>query len=168
MYCHYGKTPEGKDWIRWVPIDVKYSMVVDQFSSASTWHGDDEPDIGFVQLTLRDLPALPLARHDRYVEPGMPIATAGYPMGEAALTVMKKINQMTPFVRRGIVSSVFPFPIPQPHGFTIDIMQQAGSSGSPIFYVDKPEVVGMMSSSLPDNEYLDENDPLTMQCRTQI
>jgi hypothetical protein len=76
---------------------------------------------------------------------------------------MKKINQMTPFVRRGIVSSVYPFSIPQPHGFTIDIMQQGGSSGSPIFYADRPEVIGMMSSSLPDVEYLDDTDESTAQ-----
>jgi hypothetical protein len=72
-------------------------------------------------------------------------------MGEVPLTMMERLNQMTPFLRRGIVSSVFPFPIAQPHGFTMDIIQQGGSSGSPIFRVDRPEVVGMMSSSLLDN-----------------
>jgi len=36
-------------------------------------------------------------------------------------------------------------------GVTVDVIQQGDSSGSPIFYVDRPEVVGMMSSSLLDN-----------------
>jgi len=40
-------------------------------------------------------------------------------------------------------------------------MQQGGSSGSPVFYVDKPEVVGMMSRSLLDYEYEDPKDPAT-------
>jgi hypothetical protein len=153
LYCHYGVTEEGRDFVRWVPIDMKYYTIVESIKSLGVWHGDDEPDIGFVQLMLQDLPALKLAGEESYLKPGMPIATAGYPMGDAPLTVMKKINQMTPFVRRGIVSSVYPFSIGRPHGFTIDIMQQGGSSGSPIFYVDRPEVVGMMSSSLPDVEY---------------
>ena len=57
----------------------------------------------------------------------------GFPMGTLPLTVMgKMLNQMTPFLREGIVSSVFPFPTAKPHGFTIDSMQQGGSSGSPI------------------------------------
>ena len=42
------------------------------------------------------------------------------------------------------MNNIFPFPTPHPHGFTIDIMQQGGSSGSPIFSTDRAEVVGMM------------------------
>jgi hypothetical protein len=57
---------------------------------------------------------------------------------------------MTPFLREGIVSSVFPFPTAKPHGFTIDIMQQGGSSGSPIFPCGENTVIGMMSSSIID------------------
>src|SRR5262249_46184936 len=32
-----------------------------------------------------------------------------------------------------------------------DVLQQAGSSGSPIFYDDRPVVVGMMASGMIDN-----------------
>jgi hypothetical protein len=151
IYFHYGKTDEGKDYVRWVTIPIKYHTILDNFQSDGQWYGEKVPDIGFAQLMVQDLPALKLATEDFYVRIGMDVATAGFPMGAAPLTVMKRLNQMTPFLRRGIVSSVFPFPIAQPHGFTMDIIQQGGSSGSPIFYVDKPEVVGMMSSSLLDN-----------------
>ena len=91
-----------------------------------------------------------LATEDYYVQIGIPVATAGFPMGDIPLTIMSRLNQLTPFLRRGIVSSVFPFSIARPHGFTIDILQQGGSSGSPIFHLDRPEVVGMMSSALND------------------
>ena len=91
----------------------------------------------------------------------MPIATAGFPMGDVSLTALQKLNQMTPFLRRGIVSSVFPFPVPQPHGFTIDVIQQGGSSGSPIFYEDRPEVVGMMAESLLDFESVEMGGQIT-------
>ena len=151
IYFHYGKTDEGKDYVRWVTIPIKYHTILDNFQSDGQWYGEKVPDIGFAQLMVQDLPALRLATEDFYVRIGMDVATAGFPMGEVPLTVMERLNQMTPFLRRGIVSSVFPFPIEQPHGFTMDIIQQGGSSGSPIFYVDKPEVVGMMSSSLLDN-----------------
>lgn len=63
---------------------------------------------------------------------------------------MGKWHQFIPFIRAGIVSSVYPCVIPKPHGFTIDIMQQGGSSGSAILYRDEPIVVGMMASSVLD------------------
>jgi len=132
---HYGQTEEGKDYVRWVPIPLKSYTIVEGFHSAGRWFGEKTPDIGFAQLTLQGLPAVRLSTEDFYLKIGMPVATAGFPMGDMPLTIMKGLNQMTPFVRRGIVSSVFPFPIAQPHGFTIDIIQQGGSSGSPVFYV---------------------------------
>jgi S1-C subfamily serine protease len=54
-------------------------------------------------------------------------------------------------LRRGIISSVFPFASPFPHGFTIDAMVQPGASGSPIFLEDQPVVVGMVESVLRDH-----------------
>jgi hypothetical protein len=65
-------------------------------------------------------------------------------MGNAALTIYGSINSITPLLRHGIVSSVFPFPCPTPHGFTTDIMTQGGESGSPIFLPDRPVVVGLL------------------------
>jgi hypothetical protein len=74
-----------------------------------------------------------------------------------------------PFIRRGIVSSVFPFSIPKPHGFTIDIMQQGGSSGSPIFYDNEPTVVGMMASGIRDIVSAESSDAmLTVATNTNI
>jgi len=58
------------------------------------------------------------------------------------------LHQVSQFIRHGIVSSVFPFPSPLPHGFTVDLMQQGGSSGSPIFNCSSSTVVGMMSSGV--------------------
>lgn len=78
----------------------------------------------------------------------MEIATIGYPMGNLPLTALGKLNQVSPFIRRGIVSSLFPFPTALPHGFTMDIMQQGGSSGSPVLRTADGIVVGMMSSGV--------------------
>jgi hypothetical protein len=142
--------PTGEPGQQMMMIDLKGSTSVNSFKSTDQWYGNALPDIGFVQLQIRNVPALDLAREDFYVRAGMPIAAAGYPMGDTPLTALDKLNQLMPFVRRGIVSSVFPFPVPQPHGFTIDIMQQGGSSGSPIFRVDEPKVIGMMAQSVID------------------
>ena len=152
---------------RMMMIDLKGSTAVNSFSSTDQWFGRALPDIGFVQLRIRNAPALELAQEDYYVRAGMPVATAGYPLGDTPLTALDKLNQLMPFVRHGIVSSVFPFPIPQPHGFTIDILQQGGSSGSPIFRVDEPKVVGMMASSVIDRQSI-ENSNLTVVHNTNI
>ncbi|MFP5231421.1 MAG: serine protease [Acidobacteriota bacterium] len=134
-------------------IGVKSWGAINSFTSATDWYGQPVPDIGFVQLEVRETPFLELADEDFYLRPGMEIATIGYPLGTVPLTLHGKISQVGPFIRRGIVSSVYPFTTPKPHGFTIDIMQQGGSSGSPIFSADSPRVVGMMWGGLPESRF---------------
>jgi len=132
-------------------IDVNASNVLGEFTSTDVWFGNAVPDIGFVQLKVSDTKFLKLASEVFYVKVGMPIATLGYPMGSIPLSVLAgRLNQLTPFIRQGIVSSVFPFPGARPHGFTIDIIQQGGSSGSPILNPENGNVIGMMSAGILD------------------
>jgi hypothetical protein len=99
----------------------------------------------------------------------MDISTMGFPMGTQPLVSQGKINQLGPFIRRGIISSVYPFSSHQPHGFTIDIMQQGGSSGSPIFSGDTPRVVGLMWGGVSDVRQAQSEDvSLTYTLNTNI
>jgi S1-C subfamily serine protease len=141
--------PDHNSW-QMLVFDVLEWFGITSFSSTAEWYGEDIPDIGFVQLEVKDIPALPLASSDFYLKIGMSVATIGYPMGRLPLAALGKLHQASPFIRHGIVSSVFPFPTARPHGFTIDIMQQGGSSGSPIFSAADGKVVGMMKSSIQD------------------
>jgi S1-C subfamily serine protease len=125
-------------------LKIRDVAALQGFWSLNDWYGQDVPDVGLVQLEITGMPFLELATDDFSLRPGMEIATMGYPLGTQPLVSKGKVNQLGPFIRRGIVSSVYPFSSPQPHGFTIDIMQQGGSSGSPIFAGDSPLVVGMM------------------------
>jgi hypothetical protein len=143
-----GKENDGKPYMHWLVPPIVSFGILNSFAADSGWYGEDRPDMAFIQFGVRDTPSLKLAIGDFYVRPGTLIATAGFPMGEIPLTIMGKVNQIAPFLRRGIVSSVYPFSIPKPHGLTIDILQQGGSSGSPIFYEDEPTVVGMMASGI--------------------
>jgi hypothetical protein len=131
-------------------LQVLVTSAIGTFSSSEEWYGQKVPDIGFVQLRVRENPFLELATEPFAIRPGMEISTIGYPMGDDPLTIHKKLNQISPFIRRGIISSVYPCPVANPHGFTIDIMQQGGSSGSPIFGPDNKRVVGMMFGGLSD------------------
>jgi S1-C subfamily serine protease len=140
--------PERHAW-QMLIIDLNASNALGEFTSTDGWFGSTVPDIGFVQLKIRETKFLELSSDACYVKVGMPIATLGYPMGSIPLSVFGgRLNQVTPFIRQGIVSSVFPFPGGRPHGFTIDIVQQGGSSGSPILDPQNGKVVGMMSSSV--------------------
>jgi len=138
---------DDKSW-QMLNVDVTNWCVLGEFQSSDRWYSNTVPDLGFVQLGVRELPFLRLATEDFFVKVGMAIATIGFPMGTLPLTALGTLNQVTPFLRHGIVSSVYPFPTAQPHGFTIDIMQQGGSSGSPIFRIADGSVIGMMSSGV--------------------
>jgi S1-C subfamily serine protease len=141
--------PGGNDksW-QMLNVDVVNWCVLGEFQSSDRWYGNTVPDLGFVHLGVREVPFLQLATEDFFVKVGMAIATIGFPMGTLPLTALGTLNQVTPFLRHGIVSSVYPFPTAQPHGLTIDIMQQGGSSGSPIFRIADGSVIGMMSSGV--------------------
>ena len=126
--------------------DIKDYVILDRFASNQPFYGGGVPDIAFLQLDVCEVPALKLETEKNSWRVGMSIATAGYAMGDAALVAYGKINQITPLLRHGIISSVYPYPAPSPHGFTTDIMTQGGESGSPFFLPDSPTVIGLLDS----------------------
>jgi hypothetical protein len=128
--------------------DIRRADLIDSFvAPEGDYYGEPVPDIAFVQLDVCDVPTLKLATDHWSWRIGMPIATAGFAMGESALAIYGKVNSVTPLLRHGIVSSLFPFSCPTPHGFTIDVQSQGGQSGSPIFLVNEPTVVGLLHAS---------------------
>jgi len=129
-------------------VDIKAYSAISSFTSNAPYYGEALPDIAFVQLKVRDVPALPLVTEPNAIRIGTFVATAGFPLGTDALVAFGAVNQLTPFLRRGIISSVYPFPCPNPHGFTIDIMSQGGASGSPVFLTDSPQVLGMVHAGM--------------------
>lgn len=130
-------------------VDVLTSHAVTTFSPPPNYYGQDIPDLGFVRLNVRAVPVLPLNITRNTIASGLEIATAGFPLGDVALTPFGHLSQVTPYLRRGIVSSVFPFPCPTPHGFSIDVASQGGASGSPVFLCDPPEAIGIVHAGFP-------------------
>ncbi len=102
------------------------------------------PDLAFLTLDVGEIPAVTLAPPGDNWQPGLDIATAGFALGAEGLALYNNMNQFVPFLRKGIISSVFPFPGPSPHGFTIDVMTQGGESGSPIFRCEDGVVIGVL------------------------
>ena len=135
---------DGQHYLSTLFVGIRGYNVLETFIPAGPYYGESVPDFGFIQLEVRELPALQLAEEPFSLRVGLPVATAGFPLGTDAVLFYDKISQVMPFLRQGIVSSVLPFPCPYPHGLTIDIMAQGGASGSPIFLADRPIVVGIL------------------------
>lgn len=125
---------------------IRRHWLLESFSPHTPYFGDVMPDLAFLQLDVTDVPALNLVTEPNVLTTGSEIATAGFPLGESPMTAFKKVTQLTPLLRRGIISSVYPFPCPRPDGFTIDVTTQGGASGSPIFLANSPEVIGMVQA----------------------
>ena len=127
---------------------IRGHWLLESFSPSAPYFGESMPDLGFLHLDVKDVPAVKLATEPNVLEIGRGVATAGFPLGEGPLTVFSKITQLTPMLRHGVISSVFPFPCSHPHGFTIDVMSQPGASGSPIFLAESPTVIGILQAHI--------------------
>ena len=125
-------------------VEPKAYALPESFACGSPYYGEDIPDVAFIKLKIKNTPVLELECAPNVIQPGLPVATAGFPLGTDSLTVYGKVTQIVPFLRRGIVSSVLPFECPRPHGFTTDIMIQGGSSGSPVFGEDSAAAIGIL------------------------
>jgi Trypsin-like peptidase domain len=112
-------------------VTIREYWPLETFERPEFYYGDPLPDVAFVQLNIRDVPTLQLALEPWTVRVGTRVATAGFPLGTDPLTCLGAINQVTPVLRQGIVSGVFPTACPRPHGFTVDILSLGGSSVRP-------------------------------------
>ncbi len=129
---------------------VRSYNLLEAFEADGPFYGQVLPDMGFVTIDVCGLRPLTISDTPNLIRVGTSVATAGFAMGTTPFTMLDKITQLTPILRHGVISSVFPFPCPHPHGFTIDVVTQGGESGSPIFLPDTGEVVGLLHAGLPD------------------
>jgi len=138
--------PEGQVEI---PLQVIGAAPFGEFVREPAADGLSRPDVAFVQVKARGLPFLTVSEDDSLVE-GRELATAGFPMGADALTAPGYVHQVCPTLQSGIISAVLPFACSRPNAFTINVMTQAGASGSPAFEPTTGEVVGALYAGLGD------------------
>jgi S1-C subfamily serine protease len=132
-----------------VSLKVLYVLQISQFIPGSVYYGPKIPDIAFIRVKAKGLPTLEID-NSTYLEEGLEVATAGYPMGTDALTAPGYLHQVTPTLQTGIISAILPFACPNPHAFTINIMVQGGASGSPVFIPNTGKVIGILYAGLND------------------
>lgn len=138
--------PEGQVEI---PLQVIGAAPYGEFVKQPEAGAASKPDVAFVRVKARGLPFVTVSDNDDLVE-GSELATAGFPMGADALTAPGYVHQVCPTLQSGIISAVLPFACPRPHAFTINVMTQAGASGSPAFDPATGKVVGVLYAGLGD------------------
>jgi hypothetical protein len=133
-------------------VEIEWYIPLEGFETKN-WFGKQIPDLGILLTNVTETPGLSLGEDDFQIQAGVEIATCGFPMGSEIVVRDGRLQQLTPTLRRGIVSAVYPFPIAQPHGFSIDVMQQGGGSGSPVFKTDTGLAIGILHSGLPNGNH---------------
>jgi hypothetical protein len=142
---------EGKTRFGVIIRSIKAVSSVSSFESSGPFFGQEKPDIAFVQIDVQEVPSLDICGDSNTIEVGLEVATMGFPMGEQPLMPyhQTKASQISAFARKGIVSSVLPCACADPHGFSIDVLSEGGASGSPIFRIDDPAVIGILHAGFP-------------------
>lgn len=126
-----------------IPLEVKGVGVLGREKPVEGYnYGPDIPDLGFIHVHIKDLPALKIAPMLE-LEEGDEVMLTGFPMGTDTLRAPGWLHQLSPTLQSGIISSVLPFPCDNPHALLLNIMTQGGSSGSPVFNPSTGEVVGI-------------------------
>lgn len=132
-------------------VGVKFCGVVRTFALASftptgRYFGDPNPDLAFLEIDVRGLPAVRIRADANSLQTGVEVVSVGFPMGRDTLSPHggNIPSQLNPFVRRGIISSVLPCESENPHGFSVDILSEGGASGSPICSTEDGAVLGIL------------------------
>ncbi len=133
-----------------IPLDILEIYQRKSFKTDKIYFEPEKPDIAFVLVKVKGLPALEL--DTKAQQEGIEVASAGYPIGIDAPVAQGWLQQITPTLQKGIISVVFPFQQAFPHAYAINIMVQSGASGSPVFLPENGKVIGIINNSL--NEYI--------------
>lgn len=143
-----------------IPLDVKGVGVLKREKPIEGYnYGKDIPDLGFIHVHIKDLPAIKISEKLE-LEEGDEVMLAGFPMGTDTLRAPGWLHQLTPTIQSGIISAVLPFPCDNPHAILLNIMTQGGSSGSPVFNPSTGEVIGI--------EYAGIVEPKTLRGKSGI
>jgi S1-C subfamily serine protease len=138
-------------------LDVLNVFELTGFIPGKVYYGPEEgPDLAFVQINAKGLPAVDFDSTTP-IEEGIEVGTAGFPMGTDMLTAPGWLHQITPTLQKGIIAAVHPFSSSKPHSYSVNIMVQGGSSGSPVFSCESGKIIGMISSAVHDILSLQEN-----------
>lgn len=114
------------------------------------------PDLSLLEVDVKDLKKVQLCNDYKKIDMGVDVGTLGFPMGKDLLmgreiidnNIREYIQQVSPTLKKGIISAILPMKCKRPELFMTDLMVQEGQSGSPLFLVDSSEVIGVVIQSI--------------------
>lgn len=148
MVIYFQNDPNKGMFSKYLEIEGVSSLSPDP-NRKGVHYDDGIPDVGVIFVKAKGLPTIEL--EDKFnLQEGDDVFISGFPMGTRTLRAPGWIHQINPTLQRGIVSSLQPFPCKYPHGFTLEIVAQGGSSGSPIFNSKTGKVAGLLYGGMPE------------------
>lgn len=137
-----------------IPLEVKGVGILKREKPVEGYnYGPDIPDLGFIHVHIKDLPALKIAP-TLDLEEGDEVMLAGFPMGTDTLRAPGWLHQLSPTLQSGIISSLLPFSCDNPHAILLNIMTQGGSSGSPVFNPSTGDIIGIEYAGIVESKRL--------------
>ncbi len=100
------------------------------------------PDVGFLFTALDGLPVVDLHESPLSTPEGRQVGVAGYPLGTSLVTYTGAPTHFSPALRSGIVAAHLAKGSSVP-GLLLDLLNQEGSSGSPVFDANSGRVIGL-------------------------
>lgn len=144
---HHAETPDGAKF-----AGIAFRKIIGTFwpgsiSQSGRNSRESGPDVALAVIDLRGLPALTVRPESHSLLPGVEVVSVGFPKGRVSLSPLRREipSPFHPFARRGIVSSVLPYPCEEPQAFTVDISPKGAANGSPVCSVEDGAVLGVLS-----------------------
>lgn len=133
-----------------IPMDIEGMFLVESFKPRDNYYGEKNLDIAMLRVNFKGLEPIQTLFGYEFNE-GEELHYAGFHMGTTALRIRGNghIHQLRPILKKGIVSTILPFPCPSPHLVLLDSAAQGGVSGGPVF-ARNGMIVGMVASGFPD------------------
>jgi len=119
---------------------------------------DEERDIAFLQIEGPCPRPARIGSDAELTAVGEGVFVMGYPCGASFLTRDCKLRQVDPFLQKATISAV------RETGeyvrqLVLDIQVHGGSSGSPVFFSDRPAIAGLISHRYVVREPVDSGQP---------
>ena len=143
---HHSESEAGDKLVSVVFRKLIGTFWLGSFTQSGRRSLESNSDLALAVIDVRGLSALNVRPDSHSLQPGVEVISVSFPKGKMSLSPHRREipSPFHPFARRGIVSSVLPYPCEEPEAFTVDISPEGAASGSPVCSVDDGAVLGVL------------------------
>lgn len=143
---HHSESEAGGKFVSVVFRKLIGTFWLGSFAQSGRSSLESNSDLALAVIDVRGLMALNVRPDSHSLQPGVEVISVSFPRGKVSLLPHRREipSPFHPFARRGIISSVLPYPCDEPETFTVDISPEGAASGSPICSADDGAVLGVL------------------------